>query len=275
MLLNKLIYLHMISKQFLEQIRVVAMQYPAVVGTIISGLEEEKTNGYDEDLKIKSLRQISSKNAYQAVAEMFRLWAIEVKQISSKEVAVSLTTAQYCDDIAHRDLSIELVWTGPNAGIVPMRRTDQALFELINEATEELTIVSFAVYKIPELVKALKQAITRGVRIRMIVETPEASDGKISFGIDSLGDELLRNLTIFVWPLDKRPTNEEGKYGSLHVKCAVADKKRLFISSANLTEYALTLNMEMGLLVYNEYLAYEVVEHIDSLITNKILIKII
>lgn len=265
----------MLSKELLEQIRIVAMQHPTIVEGIINVLEQEKTNTYDENLKIKTISQISNKNAYQAVVEMFRLWATQtqVEQISSKEIAVSLTTAQYCNEITHRDLSIELVWTGPNAGIVPMRRTDQALLELINGATKELTIISFAVYKIPELVKALKRAITRGVRIRMVVETPEASNGKISFGIDSLGDDLLRNLTIFVWPLDKRPINEEGKYGSLHVKCAVADRKGLFISSANLTEYALTLNMEMGLLIYNEHLAKQLMEHIDKLITEYILMN--
>lgn len=60
--------------------------------------------------------------------------------------------------------------------------------------------------------------------------------------------------------------------GSLHAKCAIADKKHLFISSANLTEYALTLNMEMGLLVKSEDLARQVKEHIDSLIERGILV---
>jgi phosphatidylserine/phosphatidylglycerophosphate/cardiolipin synthase-like enzyme len=35
----------------------------------------------------------------------------------------------------------------------------------------------------------------------------------------------------------------------LHVKAAVADGKLLLLSSANLTETAFTLNMEMGILV--------------------------
>jgi phosphatidylserine/phosphatidylglycerophosphate/cardiolipin synthase-like enzyme len=69
--------------------------------------------------------------------------------------------------------------------------------------------------------------------------------------------------------LDKRPTNPEGKRGSLHIKAAIADRKKLFISSANLTEYALTLNMEMGLLVYNQELANQIADHVNNLIRAK------
>ena len=39
------------------------------------------------------------------------------------------------------------------------------------------------------------------------------------------------------------------RHGSLHVKCAVADDAAALISSANLTEYAMNLNMELGLMV--------------------------
>ena len=54
---------------------------------------------------------------------------------------------------------------------------------------------------------------------------------------------------VYVWPMDKRPIDGNGHHGSLHAKCAVADDAVLFVSSANLTAYALTLNMELGLLV--------------------------
>ena len=50
-------------------------------------------------------------------------------------------------------------------------------------------------------------------------------------------------------PSRQRPQSDGGKIGILHVKCAVADGRWLFLSSANLTEYAFTINMELGLLV--------------------------
>ena len=39
---------------------------------------------------------------------------------------------------------------------------------------------------------------------------------------------------------------QSGKLGILHVKCVVGDGRWLFLSSANLTKYAFSLNMELG-----------------------------
>jgi phosphatidylserine/phosphatidylglycerophosphate/cardiolipin synthase-like enzyme len=50
-------------------------------------------------------------------------------------------------------------------------------------------------------------------------------------------------------PQDKRIQDENGKIGILHVKFAVADGNHLFLSSANFTEYAFSINMELGLLI--------------------------
>jgi cardiolipin synthase len=47
----------------------------------------------------------------------------------------------------------------------------------------------------------------------------------------------------------KRPKDSLGRYGSLHAKCAVVDSNLLFLSSANLTEFAFNLNMELGVLI--------------------------
>jgi phosphatidylserine/phosphatidylglycerophosphate/cardiolipin synthase-like enzyme len=50
------------------------------------------------------------------------------------------------------------------------------------------------------------------------------------------------------------------------VKCLVADARRLFVSSANLTEYAFTTNMELGLLITGGKLPIQVEAHFDRLI---------
>ena len=147
------------------------------------------------------------------------------------------------------------------------------LLQLIREAEQELTIVSFAVYKIPAIAQALTGALNRGVALRIIAETPESGEGKIPFGVKAaLGAKIIQQAQVLVWPLAKRPMDENGRYGSLHAKCAIADRKHLFISSANLTEYALSLNMEIGLLVHNDELADQVAEHIDHLIQQEILL---
>jgi len=46
----------------------------------------------------------------------------------------------------------------------------------------------------------------------------------------------------------------------------VADGRWLFLSSANLTEYAFTINMELGVLVTGGKLPGQVQDHFDGMI---------
>jgi phosphatidylserine/phosphatidylglycerophosphate/cardiolipin synthase-like enzyme len=71
---------------------------------------------------------------------------------------------------------------------------------------------------------------------------------------------------VYYWPKEKRGQDDKGKLGILHVKCAVADGRWLFLSSANLTEYAFTINMELGVLVTGGNLPAQVQEHFDRLV---------
>jgi phosphatidylserine/phosphatidylglycerophosphate/cardiolipin synthase-like enzyme len=71
---------------------------------------------------------------------------------------------------------------------------------------------------------------------------------------------------MYTWPAEKRPTTGKGARASLHAKCAVADGERLLVSSANLTEFALTVNIELGLLVEGDDTPRRVQQHLESLI---------
>lgn len=75
---------------------------------------------------------------------------------------------------------------------------------------------------------------------------------------------------MYVWPLERRPRDQAGRYGSLHAKFAVVDEAALLVSSANLTEYALNLNMELGLLVRGGGLPPRVVGHLRQLVEDKV-----
>ncbi len=59
----------------------------------------------------------------------------------------------------------------------------------------------------------------------------------------------------------------------LHVKCAIADGQRLFLSSANLTEYAFTINMELGLLITGGALPEQVEKHFHQMIQQGVFAK--
>lgn len=68
---------------------------------------------------------------------------------------------------------------------------------------------------------------------------------------------LLGHSQLLTWAKDKRPANPEGKTRSLHAKFAIADHQKIFVSSANLTQYAMTLNIEMRILIHSSNIAHE------------------
>ena len=88
---------------------------------------------------------------------------------------------------------------------------------------------------------------------------------------NAFNEDVLKQIKILIWEKEMRPVNTDGKFGTLHAKCAVADRRVSFISSANLTVNAMTLNMELGLLLYDKGIAKEIVEHFDQLILNGVL----
>lgn len=257
------------SSKLLEHIRQVTQEVPT--SSLDSLIKVLMTAEQGEPFQIKSkLLQLLPRGSWrQAVSNLVDVWQVEAGELDGKAMAIALSTAAHCQAKLRQELSAELVWTGPNPASLPLRRTDQALLQLIRVAQQDLLIVSFAIYNIPEIVKALMAAIDRGVKVRIIAETPEASNGKISYGMAAtFGSQILQHVQVYIWRKNKRPMDEQGRYGSLHAKCAICDGQHLFVSSANLTEYAMSLNIEMGILIHNLSLSHQVIEQINSLISN-------
>ena len=222
--------------------------------------------------RARALNTVASP-AYRArIAELFRTWEQLAPEVSGQSVALALLTASVAESAHRESQSVELVWTGPDSHVIPVRRTDQALLQLIAEARTRLLIVSFAVYKAESLLQAITDAVQRGVKATLCLETPDASEGKIAFdAIKTLEPEITQHAQLVVWPHDQRPHSPDGKHGSLHAKAAAADGATLLISSANLTEYAMTLNMEMGILIRGGELPAKVEAHFAKLIEQGIL----
>jgi phosphatidylserine/phosphatidylglycerophosphate/cardiolipin synthase-like enzyme len=195
---------------------------------------------------------------------------------SPKEMALMLSVADSALDYYRQKQSVELTWTGPKPQLTSMRRTDQALIELINLSQRRVIIVSFAVYKTKAVMSALEDAADRGVDINIILEAPDASEGKITYDtIAALGRGMKSRAKIFIWPHAKREVTSSGKYGALHAKVAIGDQNTLYISSANLTDYAMNLNMEMGVLIFGGDLPVQAQIHFDELIAGGILVEIV
>jgi phosphatidylserine/phosphatidylglycerophosphate/cardiolipin synthase-like enzyme len=228
--------------------------------------------GESSQVKQKLLQILPRASWRQVTKTLMEVWLMEADGLDGEAIAIALSSAAHCQAKLRQELSTELVWTGPNPESLPLRRTDQTLLQLIRDTQQDLLIVSFAIYNIPEIVQALLAAINRGVNVRIIAETPESSNGKIFYGMGvTLGPAILERAQVYVWQKEKRLTDEQGRYGSLHAKCAVGDQQHLFISSANLTEYAMSLNMEVGILSHNHDLAKQMIQQIDCLILHQVL----
>lgn len=191
--------------------------------------------------------------------------------VDNTTVALALAAAKEREQ-ASRGVRVSPVWTGPETAAFRVRRTDQALLELIAAAREHLIVVSFAVYKVPEIAAALIAAAERSCEIMVVLESEAASGGKVSFEMsDALGSHVAEHVTFYTWPSELRPETGNGKRASLHAKCAVADAEQLLVSSANLTEYAFTKNMELGLLIEGGEVPKRVEAHWRGLIADGVL----
>ena len=203
----------------------------------------------------------------EALSLLFTAWDTTAPHLSPHSVAWALRAASRADEFRRQWQTLELVWTGPAPLASPLRRTDQVLLDLIQHAQRSVMIVMFAAYKIPEIVTALIQAMHRGVAVTLIVESAEESGGKTTFeAIAAMEGPLTQAAALYVWPLEQRRRDAAGHYGSLHVKCAVADNSVALISSANLTDYALNLNMELGVVIHGGDVPSQVVTHLRRLI---------
>lgn len=195
--------------------------------------------------------------------------------LTPENLSCALEAAAAMDEHWRKSASYELVWTGPCPKGSVFRRMDQALFDVINEVQEELILVTFVTYKVPELNEGLEKAISRSVRVSLIIETETAQDTMPGQTLPrSFGGFVAKHASFFHWPLENRPKDSKNRNGSLHVKCAVGDKRSLLLSSANLTGHAFNLNMEMGVLIRNEVLAAKARRHFKYLINDGTIVKL-
>jgi phosphatidylserine/phosphatidylglycerophosphate/cardiolipin synthase-like enzyme len=210
-----------------------------------------------------------------AAADFLEQWKIKASRLTPETVAAAIMVAAHSEITHRQELSVEIAWTGPETTKAKFRQTEPAILEVLNSATNRLTIASYAVYRIPRIKSAIVAAADRGAEIRIIVETPNQSESQDEYNcLLALGDKVASVSSVYYWPQEKREKDENGKAGILHVKCAVADGLRLFLSSANFTEYAFTLNMELGLLITGGKLPTQIESHFDQLIEASQLVRV-
>jgi phosphatidylserine/phosphatidylglycerophosphate/cardiolipin synthase-like enzyme len=208
-----------------------------------------------------------------ALDEVLATWAAQPGANTASLALLLRTAARVVEQQVRTQGKVELVWTGPDSGRIALRRTDQALLQVIDAATQDLLVVSFAVTAVPTIVQALHNAVARRVRVAICLESPEDSLGRLrGSGAAQEVFYSLPGVQVYAWPLNMRPRASDGRPGALHAKFAVADGHLLFVSSANLTPYAMTLNMELGVLVEGGSVPTRLAQHWLELIRSEVVV---
>lgn len=183
-------------------------------------------------------------------------------QASGDEVAGMLLGASEARLRVERELSVELVWTGPTTRFVPTRRTEQVLLDLIASADANLFLVSFVAYDVKSVVNALNEAAGRGVRLRILIEASKDRGGTLEKDLVPRIRASVPTAEIFTWKNRAEPFAE----GKVHAKVVVVDGLRAFITSANVTGHAFEKNMEAGILINGGQVPKTLNEHFHALI---------
>lgn len=207
---------------------------------------------------------VNTPNAASLISDVIHSW--QETKLSHIELALMLFAASNAYTAATKGQSIELVWTGPTTPFVSARRTEQVLLEVIDSAKTKLFFTSFVAYKIESIISALNEACDRGVQIDMLVESSVEHGGSINIDVISKLRQLVPKANLYAWA----EKTEEFVDGKVHAKVVVADERVCFITSANLTGYALNRNMEVGVLIREGSIPNTLHRHLELLINTGI-----
>ena len=186
---------------------------------------------------------------------------------SLDELIGILKGASFSSEYLKKEQEIDLVWTGPSSGMIPTRKTEQVLIEVIESAKEKIFLSSFVAYDVEKVLELLRRSIQRGVKVSMLLESSELHGGGVSMDVIAKMKEALPEAFIYYWK--KKDDGFDG--GKVHAKVAVSDDDICFISSANLTSHALEKNIEAGVLIRGGPIPLKLSAHLETLVSSKIL----
>lgn len=252
---------------FIGQAQRLAAEMPPAMAEALAEAIERSVGPLRASDRSDILQSVSQPH-YRALADQFlEAWQTTAPDLGPQAVSLALQAAAASEQAGRERQSVELVWTGPDTRVVPLRQTEQVILQVVESARDRLTLVSYVVYKIPRVRDAVIRAAARGVSVRVVIEAWDRCEGRQTYDrLRGFGGAVAARSSVYLWPLENRDTDDAGRPGVLHVKCVVADGRLLFLSSANLTENAFTLNMELGVLISGGKLPAQAEGHFDRLI---------
>lgn len=125
--------------------------------------------------------------------------------------------------------------------------------------------MSYVFYKAPSIVDALNSAIQRQVRVKLLLQSSFEQGGTIRGDSAKTLAVAVPGATVYAWDPSGRKHDVDGSSAAVHAKCAVADRKLAFITSANLTLAALERNRELGVLIRGGTVPERLHAHLEAL----------
>lgn len=237
---------------------------PAKAGQLASAIRSLASSANADSL----LSWASNPNAQARLSALITAW--RGTSIPSVELAGMIAGASTAYHRAKAEQEIELVWTGPSSKLIATRKTEQALLQVIDAASDRLFMTSFVAYDVASVMTALVRSAAKGIKVSMLLEASSAHGGNVSFDAIAKMKTALPTARIYSW------NAKAGAFagGSVHAKTAVADENFCFISSANLTGHAMERNMEAGVLVKGGSIPRGLHRHLEALVTTNVIAQV-
>ena len=177
----------------------------------------------------------------------------------------------------------ELVLSGPMVEGVEMRDTAVVFASLIREAREEVLVTSFVAGYARELLAPLADFLD-GDATRKATIVLDFQRGNDTTRTADLAAHLAQKFWDKQWPRGaRRPTlcydprglaDNSADRATMHAKVLVIDRRKAFVTSANLTARAQSNNIELGVLIDHAPTAARIVGYFDALIARRELVAI-
>lgn len=242
-------------------------QAAAVVCELSAGLAEALAYEISLASTPTTIHRIAGLAAPKSVTEMCDRW--HATTLDGPTLANAIRCAARAVKTVSSYEKVELLYTGPDSAT--MRRNHQGLLEVIRGAHQRLWVVSYVIgLGVDDVVRAIQERAEAGVTVQMLIDhRTDNFDQSHQRLVDEAPD-----CHLFKWP-DELREFEPGKFANLHAKCAVADGRQAFVSSANLTGYAMDQNLEVGYLVTGGDTPRRLDAHLDELRSDGVLAPLV
>ncbi|MFD6934153.1 DISARM system phospholipase D-like protein DrmC [Streptomyces sp. NPDC059945] len=204
-----------------------------------------KAAGPDDPLLGRFIAAQSAVGLSEQLRGIADAWRTETPDLTGAGLALTLATLR----AAPRSQPAQPVVSGPLSAAIPARLTSGVVQDVIHSAETSLLIASFAAYGAGDVVASIAQAATRGVHVDLLLE--ESTQASAAFAALPAG--------VAVW-------HRKASEGVLHAKLVAADRHTAFLGSANLTDRALTDNIELGVVLRDPAVVGPLVDHFRWLI---------